>query len=502
MDKKIEVISSYAKDDVYKSDGRLISSSLAGPAYWITQTLKLHDTSYELTTGNNPAHVEITLTKNSETGKILSTSPITYDRVLRTNCKIISTVQDEFGIDNIVKMEGLIALDIQGFLRNLSKGEKFSINPAVLEKISILKATKDEARLIKPSVLKEQKSRVLIITNGDKGGTVYHKGATYKYRSQKIKARDTVGAGDTFLTSFVIKYLETANIKESTDYAQKLTQSFLAQKVLFNKEAININGLREIDTVQAAKISSKKIAILINTHGNEPLGQRTVALLSKNKQLTEKFDFVVGNPVATFQNKRFIDADLNRVAPGKTKSLYYEERRAFELISILKEYEYVLDVHQTRANDRTMIILPKVTSSVLTLIENIDIKTILMWPNKVKETGAVTSFLPNAVGIEVGNKSGYEHAAQKTARTIEKFIKIVSGNPNHLVSLSEKDYYCVYDEISNSDARNIVLKDFMVVKNKKEIFTTLLFGRHRKILGYKMKKIDKEYLQDHFLKRK
>lgn len=497
---KITVISSFAKDDVYIRK-RLISSKLAGPAHWITETLKTLHIPYCLTTGKAPAHVSITISNAKEKGEILSISPITLKQQNWTSTFIISTVKDEFDIQNIARLDGIIVLDVQGYIRSLKDGELLTIDPSILEKISILKGTASELNRLSPATIKSQKNRILIGTRGEQGGYIHYSKGKIEYRSRIARAEDTIGAGDTFLSAFTVKYLEAGDVQKSSDFALQYTYSFLSQKAALDQTPDKINGMAPSLPHQKHQIQ-KKIALVISTHGNEPLGRETVKLLTKKKHLIGKFDFVVGNPVAENQNKRFIDADLNRVAPGNKRSSLYEERRAHELIQFLKKYTYVLDIHQTRANDRAMVILPKVTFSVLNLTEAIDINTILIWPNRNQNVGAMTSFLPNAVGIEVGNKSGYGDAVAKTARVIEKFIRdtdkgmIISTKSN---KTNNKNYYYVYDEINPADVKGVVLKDFMEIRSKNKTFTTLLFGRHRKILGYKMKRVNRDWVIKHHI---
>ena len=42
------------------------------------------------------------------------------------------------------------------------------------------------------------------------------------YETDKIDIRDVCGAGDTFLAALVVKYLETKNIPQSINYANRL----------------------------------------------------------------------------------------------------------------------------------------------------------------------------------------------------------------------------------------------------------------------------------------
>jgi len=59
----------------------------------------------------------------------------------------------------------------------------------------------------------------IIITNGEHGATYINSLTQTIYPTQKIDIRDVCGAGDTFLSALVVKYLQTKNIGESILYA-------------------------------------------------------------------------------------------------------------------------------------------------------------------------------------------------------------------------------------------------------------------------------------------
>lgn len=56
--------------------------------------------------------------------------------------------------------------------------------------------------------------------------------------------------------------------------------------------------------------------------------------------------FVLGNPAAALENRRFLESDLNRSFGSKDHSSL-EGQRALHLTSILKQTDYLLDFHQT-----------------------------------------------------------------------------------------------------------------------------------------------------------
>ncbi len=100
--------------------------------------------------------------------------------------------------------------------------------------------------------------------------------------------------------------------------------------------------------------SDKPVCIMGSIHGNERIGaavldQLRVVLASVD--LRSDVYLVLGNPEAYRENKRYIDTDMNRlfgvnrdvVSPGEN----IEEKRVAEIVPILSESYYLLDIHST-----------------------------------------------------------------------------------------------------------------------------------------------------------
>jgi hypothetical protein len=99
------------------------------------------------------------------------------------------------------------------------------------------------------------------------------------------------------------------------------------------------------------------------THGNEWAGAAVLNdtlshIAAGSINLNLPVAFVLGNPWAARQNKRFLERDLNRSFARQHPRLQ-EERRAVELMNVLKRTAYILDFHQTmRRSDRPFFIFP------------------------------------------------------------------------------------------------------------------------------------------------
>ncbi|MFA5154985.1 MAG: succinylglutamate desuccinylase/aspartoacylase family protein [Patescibacteria group bacterium] len=244
----------------------------------------------------------------------------------------------------------------------------------------------------------------------------------------------------------------------------------------------------------------KKILIVAGTHGNEPIGLALLKKLTRQSSL-KNYKTVIGNPRAVQQNIRFSETDLNRAAPGNEKSKIYEIKRAAQLMKLFKKFDYIIDIHETKANNRIVIILPKLSRESLALALTFKIKTILIWPPSSKKikSGPLTQYVKSGLEIECGTKQSFALTLEKLTKIITEFLKNqmqITDDDLLLTSknIEQKNFYLVYDKIKTSEVKGLFLKDLKPIKTKRDKFIPLLFGAHQGLTGYKMKKLNRQIL--------
>jgi len=111
--------------------------------------------------------------------------------------------------------------------------------------------------------------------------------------------------------------------------------------------------------------SRKEIGLTIMgiTHGNEWAGSAILVSILEYIQsglikLPIPVAFILGNPKAALENKRFLERDLNRSFDRDQHELL-EDKRARELEGVLQSTELLVDFHQTMLScDRSFFIFP------------------------------------------------------------------------------------------------------------------------------------------------
>lgn len=229
-----------------------------------------------------------------------------------------------------------------------------------------------------------------------------------------------------------------------------------------------------------------KTLIITETHGDEKIGTNVIREITKTTRAN--FDWIIGNEEASKINKRFIELDLNRIAPGNIKSKKYEERRAAEMILISKQYDFVIDIHGADSKSGIFIIVtnPKIENIIFAL--TIPIKNIVIWSPKNNDAGPITKFIDCGVEIECGSKE-----LKKTEKELKKIIIKINKSKTEFnqINFKEKNIFRVYEKLlTNENNKILKFNDFKKTKLNNEIFFPLLSGCYSGISCYKMKKLD------------
>jgi bifunctional ADP-heptose synthase (sugar kinase/adenylyltransferase) len=134
-----------------------------------------------------------------------------YDYIIISDyCKGFLTEEDIKYIANHKKHNSTIFIDT-----------KKKLVSQMLEGIDFIKINNKEYQDNIYDIDTIRKKSSIIVTNGEHGATLYEKSSTTieHFPTDIVFLRDVCGAGDTFLASLVVKYIETSNIKESIRFA-------------------------------------------------------------------------------------------------------------------------------------------------------------------------------------------------------------------------------------------------------------------------------------------
>lgn len=128
-------------------------------------------------------------------------------------------------------------------------------------------------------------------------------------------------------------------------------------------------------------------------HGNEPLGIKLVERLVKDP--IEGVSAIIANPEARDANQRFTTNDLNRSFPGDESS--YEGVRAMQLLEICKEFDLVLDFHNTHCPGNDCVFIGEDAKRLLTDAAGfLDLKRMV-----VADYDCINKYATNCMSVEI-----------------------------------------------------------------------------------------------------
>ena len=170
----------------------------------------------------------------------------------------------------------------------------------------------------------------------------------------------------------------------------------------------------------------KKVVILAGVHGDESFGVKMLEKLIPKLDIdVGKVTFIFANMKAINENKRFIEANLNRCflkeqSKGITNTLEGETAR--EIMSYLEEADFMLDIHASFTKDSIPFIICQPQSFEFAKILPFDI---ISWNWDEFESGSTDYYmnLQNKIGICI--ECGYMYDPKSEERGKKALINFL-----------------------------------------------------------------------------
>lgn len=229
----ISVISSFSDDMLLDEAGNYLGIKPGGPALFITRALKNEDVDFNLFCSDKLV-TEIKLMDDNEFGRLkFFPKSRNAGELSLDGWTIISTISDEWDISRIQNVDYLF-LDVQGYVREGHSFGKKKIWPQITEfadGIYGLKGTAEEIACLPRPFVEDQKKKLLVITLGKDGAEIYWQGKKHTVEAEQIESlTDTIGAGDTFFTYFVLGLYRGLDPRQAAREASRKTADFLREE--------------------------------------------------------------------------------------------------------------------------------------------------------------------------------------------------------------------------------------------------------------------------------
>lgn len=228
--------------------------------------------------------------------------------------------------------------------------------------------------------------------------------------------------------------------------------------------------IKTIQNKNKNDVNRLKIAILSCVHGNENYSLKIFKRLKKINLLYGTLNLYLVNELAHKQNKRFIDTDLNRSFNlNKNNKESYEINLSKQIITKLKKYDYIIDMHSTTSKTNPFLIYINKELEKSFFLNSFNICKKVYIPNA--EFSLIGQF-KNAISIEISISNGYKSAIKNGTKYIESFLTNLKLIDKKIINNKYfENYICI-----GTTNKNSKLKDFKLTKTNNKYFYPMLSG--------------------------
>ena len=202
-----------------------------GPAHYIAHALRLLRRPHRVVTGEIVT-VEVIPGPGGDQHYLIPELPrLVLPYPLSDAAIILSPIMNEIGGDSVPDVEGLLVVDLQGFVRlpgvpTSRLADDVDLCP-LLSRAHVIKAAPDELKALDSRSRGAIEGRTLLLTRGSSGLTMRTPDDEIDIEVSPVRAAHTIGAGDTLLAAFVAARVDGAGNEQAIRSAVQFTQSML-----------------------------------------------------------------------------------------------------------------------------------------------------------------------------------------------------------------------------------------------------------------------------------
>jgi hypothetical protein len=211
-----------------------------GPANYIGAAFHRLGCPCRLITGET-ALVDVLLDSEGEQYVIPALPLIPLPDRLDGDATVLSPIMREIDPDRIPPVDGLLVVDLQGFVREPLRpsgaaGPEVEL-AGLLRRASVVKGGEEELRRLTRSSLAAVHDTTLIITRGARGAIIRRGDREDVIPAQRVPVDHAVGAGDTFLAAFVWSLVRDGDPVQAGHEAARYAERILRERIREELEA-------------------------------------------------------------------------------------------------------------------------------------------------------------------------------------------------------------------------------------------------------------------------
>lgn len=231
--KRILVVSTRTRDRLPTGPGERYRILPGGPAYYMSVALKELGAPFHILT-NQSVDVEVVGTSGGEAYIIPPIDPIPLPQRLEGSAVILSPVIGELDPAVIPPVDGLLVVDVQGFVRQPNVRSDRALGPfnlsPLLSRAHLVKAAEDEIELLDDASRLALARTTTLITGGSRGARILRPGSIVHIDANPVEAPHTIGAGDTFLAAMTYALVLGQSAEAAAADAARFTEQILRSR--------------------------------------------------------------------------------------------------------------------------------------------------------------------------------------------------------------------------------------------------------------------------------
>jgi hypothetical protein len=231
----ITLVSTHTRDRVPQGSGLEPLEMPGGPAYYVALALDRLGCPYRLITGQ-VAIVDVVPGPEGEQYVIPPIEQIRLPPLMEGDAVILSPIIREIDPEAVPPAQGILVVDLQGFVREPSKPSGAATGPfrlsTLLKHAKIVKGSDREFALLDAESRAQLETAIVIVTRGRRGSLIRHDRQEHAVAANALPVTNTIGAGDTYLAGFVYAYVRGASPTEAAQAATHFTEEFLRERLV------------------------------------------------------------------------------------------------------------------------------------------------------------------------------------------------------------------------------------------------------------------------------
>src|SRR5450759_291231 len=192
----ITLVSTHTIDRLPTMNG--IQEIPGGPARYVGEALERLECPFRLITGER-ALVEVLSIDGAEEYRIPPLAPIAMPERLEGEAVILSPIIGEIDPANVPPIDGLLVVDLQGFVRQPGRPTHTPRKEVdlldLVRRADVVKGSRSEMTALDSASRKALDGCILAVTQGAQGAIIVDHGHEYSVSTEPVDAAHTIGAG-------------------------------------------------------------------------------------------------------------------------------------------------------------------------------------------------------------------------------------------------------------------------------------------------------------------